>query len=303
VSKIPSGLTLIELIFVIAVIAVLGSMGILFYQHRMQDQKIEQTAQQMGQWLQAGMAYYVRNKKWPTGTDILITQGYMPITAAGRNPWCQESNCYTLAPSPDSEHLLRVTAKINAEPAIRTALAARLPYGESNHAEQTVIGIVNVPMEGNSHIPEMVLISVLPYQLVGSDFILDAAVTGTFITKTDNKMGVCLKVKGTARCADVIPKCAALFGGSYKFESHAIVSGYHADQKGKDNPRQPIFSVLGVTSRAEDSHIFIMASVRPQIYWRASGVSSAIVEHNEKFAALKDSINIQGQVFLFCKRI
>jgi prepilin-type N-terminal cleavage/methylation domain-containing protein len=59
------GFTLVELLLVIAVIAVLLTFGLSTYRERALNLKAEKVAQQMQLILQAGANYYVRNNCWP----------------------------------------------------------------------------------------------------------------------------------------------------------------------------------------------------------------------------------------------
>jgi type II secretory pathway pseudopilin PulG len=290
VHKTLSGVTLIELLFVIAVMGILGTTGILFYQQYTQNQKIDKTINQMEQWGKAGMAYYTRSKKWPASTGELIQSGYMPEESDKLNPWCSGIGCYTVTP-PTIGNRFAITAKINAAAGIRDMIAARVPYGISNNSNGTITTTLNVPFAPVQN-QEMILVSVLPYQLLGADFTLEQG--GVLTTRsTNNISGICLKEKGTNNCADVVPKCAALFGSDYAFESFAVTMAYKADQKGAS--QQPAFSLFSVNSRAVQTNIFISLSVKPQTYLRGGNIDTKQVE------SLKDAIDIRGEVFVFCK--
>lgn len=87
------GFTLIELLFVITIVSVLVSLGVAMMQQHNQQAKVKQTALQMQQLLQAGLAYYVDNKCWP----IVSVSGckvnpppdfiqYIPVNS-NVNPW------------------------------------------------------------------------------------------------------------------------------------------------------------------------------------------------------------------------
>jgi len=65
-KKLPlHGFTLMELLFVIAIISVIAMAGMSFVQQRAQETKIEKSVLQIQQLLQAGMAYYIDNGCWP----------------------------------------------------------------------------------------------------------------------------------------------------------------------------------------------------------------------------------------------
>lgn len=90
------GFTLIEILFVIAILSVIASLGISVLQQRAQQAKIERTALQMQQLLQAGMAYKSDSVKqeWPT-CDPQQTPDfdkYRPTGLMG-NPWGYSYTC------------------------------------------------------------------------------------------------------------------------------------------------------------------------------------------------------------------
>jgi prepilin-type N-terminal cleavage/methylation domain-containing protein len=106
-----SGFTLLELMLVLALVAVLTVAGLAAYQIQQRNFKIDKTALQMQQWLQAGMAFYVDCNQWPpdstsdtnilsamTGKTTLMPQecptltaptlrAYMPAGADTNGPW------------------------------------------------------------------------------------------------------------------------------------------------------------------------------------------------------------------------
>lgn len=100
--------TLIELLFVIAILGVFTSTGMMFVHGNVQQVRMNKAAQQIQQLLQAGMAYHVDNACWPgqsesgaKNTDVncknpdlpFDSNNYIPIASvAGKpnkilNPW------------------------------------------------------------------------------------------------------------------------------------------------------------------------------------------------------------------------
>lgn len=57
--------TLIEILFFVAIMGVVASLGFSFLQRQAQQSKVEKTILQIQQVLQAGMSYYVDNNCWP----------------------------------------------------------------------------------------------------------------------------------------------------------------------------------------------------------------------------------------------
>lgn len=110
------GFTLLELMLVIALVAALSVAGLAAYQVQIRNFKIDKTAIQMQEWLQAGMAFYSDCHVWPnpnndpnilqemTGLIPLtpqacptltqpILKAYKPIGADSNGPW---PNNYTI---------------------------------------------------------------------------------------------------------------------------------------------------------------------------------------------------------------
>ncbi|GEM_PF-3625677 len=87
------GFTLMELMFVIAITAMLGSAIIPQLMTKAEVRRAEKTAEEMRSWLEAGLAYYAANNAWPADANTLVTNQYMPVSAL-TNPW---GYSYTLA--------------------------------------------------------------------------------------------------------------------------------------------------------------------------------------------------------------
>ena len=65
------GFTLIEMLLVMVIVSAIIMMGIGYMQQRVAMSKVDRTAAQMQQILNAGLAYYVSNGKWPTNLACL----------------------------------------------------------------------------------------------------------------------------------------------------------------------------------------------------------------------------------------
>lgn len=108
------GFTLIELLFVIAIASVLVSLGLTMVKQRGQQAKVEKTALQMQQLMQAGMAYYVDNHCWPVSPPGTPTgcstptppsfDGYIPINGK-INSW---GYTYSWSPQTNGRFEVRV---------------------------------------------------------------------------------------------------------------------------------------------------------------------------------------------------
>ncbi|OGT36831.1 MAG: hypothetical protein A3F11_08595 [Gammaproteobacteria bacterium RIFCSPHIGHO2_12_FULL_37_14] len=136
------GFTLIEMLLVLVIVTVLLVMGINYMQQKTTAMRIDRTALQMQQILNAGLAYYVSHGAWPPGIDSLAClQGnasagskcgiaYLPSPLP--SPW---NEAYEVYPDPNSDgSRLAVsipiytgngtTARLNAQ-----IIASRLPMG------------------------------------------------------------------------------------------------------------------------------------------------------------------------------
>lgn len=83
--KRSSGFTLIELLLVLALIVALTAAGLFAYQIQLRNFRVDKTALQMQQWLQAGMAFQADCGQWPVDSvanpDILLVMtGQSPLT-------------------------------------------------------------------------------------------------------------------------------------------------------------------------------------------------------------------------------
>ncbi len=129
--KISRGFSLLEMLFVLVIVTSILLMAISYVQRRTLEIRIDRTAIQVQQILNAGLAYYVANNKWPT--SIYCLQGTLSTDACKiaylpqsfRSPL--GSSDYALSISP--ANTLRVTTEISYAPVatIATVLAGRLP--------------------------------------------------------------------------------------------------------------------------------------------------------------------------------
>ena len=303
---IQRGFTLIELLFGIAVLGLLSTSGILFYQQRMQEQKIQKTVAQILQWQQAGMAYYVKTKAWPQSTDVLINGGYMPPDAASTNPWCPTRPgliCYTVTSSPEKPQLFAVTAEHlppapTDEGGIPGAIAARLAYANPVKAQDArVTGVINIPLEGLTMNPDLIVVDLVPFVSQGLNMTFES--TGTGIATLWKAEGILPNKKAFA--------CDKLYGKAYSFMPYVIISDYKT--KNYYNPPQhPIFSFIEMRAETNsENEIVLTALLRPQGYglnrvvWGDLPVPPYYTISS--IVSPKDVIEIQGQVsFVCCKK-
>lgn len=97
------GFTLLEMLLVLVIIGALVTAFLRFSQERYLNLRIEKTAAQMQQILNAALSYYVDNSAWPTTLGDLRTNHYLPNAGNplpfSTTPWF--SGPYTLAISND----------------------------------------------------------------------------------------------------------------------------------------------------------------------------------------------------------
>ena len=301
-SKKQAGITLIEVIFIIAIMGLLSTTAILFYQQWMQNQKIEQTVIQMGRWASASAEYYTRNNNWPPDVNALMDQGYMPKNAADSNPWCSKA-CYSIS---SNEQLMTITATISGGDEIRTAIAARLPYATKTNT--VVLSTVNVPLlKKEEKLPDAVLIDTRPFQIgpMKSDFwklIIEADSHASNTSVSSNE--------GATNIGSV-PSCSA-------YQSHSLVlvpvmSGYTTRYDNRNDERrnyfqQALFSRLEIATKIGSNGVNVQLHARPQrvsfdywsCVWGNWGKGRADCLPTGKVSELIGEITVQGTVFFMC---
>ncbi|MFU8797381.1 MAG: type II secretion system protein [Gammaproteobacteria bacterium] len=295
-----NGFTLIELLFVVVILGVLSTGGILFYQQQMQNQKIDKTIAQVMQWQQAGMAYYIRNKKWPVDAATLISEGYMPPASQQSNPWCpvSEKPCYRIEPrNVKNEKLFTIIANIPAGFSIREQIAARLPYAEINQDSGEVRSTVNIPLAGMTA-PPIIITEVLPLYLDGKK--------GHFI-RTGSGPSAVVETKwgGVKLEGKTVFPCAERYGKSYSFVPHLLITSYKAGPHIIENGKPGHFPV-GIFSRFAlrvnitenwDPPLSLIGTFRPQIYW-SQGWKDPVRSSTDDISL--DDIEIKGQILFTC---
>lgn len=135
-SKVKQGFTLLEMLLVLAVISVIASMGINLIVQKGVEFRQDKVTLQLQQILNAGLAYYIDNGRWPKNNADL--QGkYLPnITPI--NPWGAP---FTIGED-QANHNFFVSTNVNDAPTARI-IAGRLPFGIANGTNVQVE--VNIP--------------------------------------------------------------------------------------------------------------------------------------------------------------
>ncbi|HEU5281024.1 MAG TPA: prepilin-type N-terminal cleavage/methylation domain-containing protein [Gammaproteobacteria bacterium] len=155
------GFTLIEMLLVMTIISAFIYASIGYIQQRTLALKIDRTAAQMQQILNAGLAYYVSNQQWPANLAALQAGGYLPASLP--NPW-NASPGYTIS---STSALLQVSLTLPSalvnQSVIGAVLAGKLPLASSGTvvippvcpplpapcppptSQTTVVASVNIP--------------------------------------------------------------------------------------------------------------------------------------------------------------
>lgn len=111
--QVAKGFTLIEMLLVMVIIGMIVVMGLGYYQQKTLEMRIDRTAGQIQQILNAGLSYYVSNGHWPASLECLqgieangstnCTQQYLPTNLI--SPWGEtftvtstKSNFYVSTP-------------------------------------------------------------------------------------------------------------------------------------------------------------------------------------------------------------
>lgn len=132
------GFTLIEMLLVMTIISAFIYASIGYIQQRTLALSIDKASAQMQQILNAGLAYYVSNQKWPADISALISGGYLPATTPVPfvGPWGDRK--YVLS---STAALLTVSLDLPTEmtnqSVVGTVLAGKLPLASSSTVTTT----------------------------------------------------------------------------------------------------------------------------------------------------------------------
>jgi prepilin-type N-terminal cleavage/methylation domain-containing protein len=140
------GFSLLEMMLVIAIMAVISVAGLSYLRERVVNAKINKTALQMQQWLQAAIAYHNDTKKWPENVNSLLpdaqdpTKAYYMPADSQYSPWYisgTETGLYSFRLTKETARqarlLLKLPDKIGDINGIEIAkrIAGKLPVTES----------------------------------------------------------------------------------------------------------------------------------------------------------------------------
>lgn len=135
------GYTLIGMMVIIVFLSLFLMAGIGVYQQNVQANKINKTALQIGQWLEAAKSFYINEGYWPVrayGPETLgelINKGYMPPCTNGKrfcvttNPWGTPYEGKTVSretPDGQRQSIFGIVTTLPSE-SIAQAIGQRLP--------------------------------------------------------------------------------------------------------------------------------------------------------------------------------
>jgi|GEM_PF-2488886 len=126
------GFTLLELMLVVAIMAVISVAGISYLKEKALNTKIDKTALQIQQWLQASSAFYATHSAWPKDSKEVIDAGYMPANSE-QSVWFEGGNIgtYMVGPTPNNLQVqVSLQLPISVSHEIAQRLANKLPFAE-----------------------------------------------------------------------------------------------------------------------------------------------------------------------------
>lgn len=153
VQRMYSGFTLIEVMLVIAVVAIM----MLYFGSHTRDSRqqlaVVKTATEMQHWTEAASAYFIKeNRRWPQTAQEIIDEGYMPEEAKC-SPWivtnptdadCVSRSSYEvmLPDDDDRSEILTVYVDVTTED-IAQAISTHLPH--AFHTQKRVYLTIPIP--------------------------------------------------------------------------------------------------------------------------------------------------------------
>lgn len=123
------GVTLLETLLVMVIFSMMLIMGVNYVQQRAANLRLDRTALQMQQILNAGLSYYVANGKWPESATLTDLQPDYISSDTVKSPW---GTTYTIGYTNKGTFYVWVPIKgaDSGEAAVRAKLVAgKLPFG------------------------------------------------------------------------------------------------------------------------------------------------------------------------------
>lgn len=134
IAQTTPGFSLLELLFVVAILATVATFGLSIYRQRTVNVKITRAAAEIQQILQAGSAFYADNREWPVGqsqTGEEFEKNYLPFGKTRKSPWDENYAYKPLSETGDVKkaRLFQVETLVPTENAA-SQMAAQLPNAE-----------------------------------------------------------------------------------------------------------------------------------------------------------------------------
>ncbi len=142
------GFTLIETLFVIAILSVIASMGVAVYQQRTSTAKVEKAAVQLQLFSQAVTDYFNDNGKWPIPLNTTTLGQYIPYGDTSNkqylNPWGKAYTSATTETDAPSYNITTDTPNLNTADQIK----AKLPFAEAKEVSNKAQLQLAIPAPG-----------------------------------------------------------------------------------------------------------------------------------------------------------
>jgi type II secretory pathway pseudopilin PulG len=305
------GFTLIELLFFIAALGILSTIGILFYQQRMQNQKVEKTVAQVQYWLQAAMVYYAQKRHWPKKISELTdpAKRYMPEDADKHNPFCNDKTnqgkaCFNILPVQEASRggpgLFVLETTLLTDDATLKLIASRLPYTEAVEGNpQRVIALTTAPGAAVTLNQDAILVRVGFIAIEGKKFKLVEVPSGD---KSETHVMASYFIPPAEQ-----PDCSR-YGSAYRLmvyplspsRAYSMVKIWRGGIFAA--PQQPALSMLSLRSVGFDSRRYYELQVYARPQWLFRNIATGSVDSTGTNDELKDAGLAELRLFFVCKK-
>jgi prepilin-type N-terminal cleavage/methylation domain-containing protein len=274
-KKNMQGLSLIEMLLVLAIVSVLIYMGVGYYQQAFLAARINRTSIQMQQILNAGLAYYVANGKWPSMAELTDPKhAYLPTAVI--SPWIGASFLVASSGTSAMPNLFSVYIQIPSQrgaAAIAASIAGKLPLAYTTNVGGSGSSPPPPPTKPNPCTPTQACYVVTNVNIPGED--LNNAMAVNFIGLFHH--GACVPVPvcpayapdGSQMTPEVFLVPVSLSGVNDTGNNQKVypISSFTAYATGPDiNPTQCTGSSSSDTPNCASSPV---SGARATAYWRA----------------------------------
>lgn len=139
-TQTAAGFSLLELLFVVAILATIATFGLSIYRQRTVNVKVTRAAAEIQQILQAGSAFYADKGQWPVGqsqTGEEFEKNYLPFGKVRKSPWGEE---YAYQPFADTVSDVKKARLFQVETWVPTETAASQMAAQLPNSEVEVVG-------------------------------------------------------------------------------------------------------------------------------------------------------------------